>query len=89
MQLKKQNCERCEAEFLMLPQDYLACIKKKIFCPRCRCTPGRHRWTLIKHAVVCIDCFLLRIPLAVAVQRETLKRSRNKACKDYVIKRNF
>lgn len=87
MLLKKRNCEQCKAEFVYYPADYFAPVKKKIFCPRCRCTPGRHRFTLIKHAVICLDCFLLRIPLAVAVQRETLKRSRNKACRQNDIKR--
>lgn len=78
MILKKRNCEQCNAEFVYFPADYFAPVKKKIFCPRCRCIPGRHRFTLVKRAVVCLDCFLLRIPLAVAVRRETLKRKRDK-----------
>ena len=87
MQLEKRKCERCEAQFVYYPADEFACIKKQIFCPRCRCRPGRHRWTLIKHAVFCLDCFLLRIPLAVAVQRETLKRKRDRALSENDIKK--
>jgi len=82
--LETRTCERCDAEFLYFPQDYYAAVEKKIFCPRHRCRPGRHTWTLIKRAVVCIDCFLFRLPLAVAVHRETLKHKHSKALPVYV-----
>jgi len=61
--MQKRNCAECNAEFSVLKYDAHSHLAKVIYCPDCRCQPGRHKYTLIKYAVVCTDCGKRRVPL--------------------------
>jgi len=67
--MDKRLCEKCTGEFYTFNGDVHAHIAKIIYCPECRCQPGKHRFTLIKRVIICTDCGKRRMPLSLVVRR--------------------